>query len=144
MQIQFYFSNITATLPERKRLKLFIEGIFKKNSKKLNTLVIIFCSDDYLLDINKQFLEHDYYTDIITFNLSEDINIIDGELYISIDRVKDNSFTNKVSFMQELHRVIFHGVLHLCGFTDKSIRNKKAMTFQEDDCLEKYFDNNQY
>ena len=138
MPIQFYFTDTTVSLLERKRLKLFIESIFDKNNRQLSSLTIIFCSDEYLLDINKQFLQHDYYTDIITFNLSNDLSIIEGEIYISIDRVKDNALSHKVTIKQELHRVIFHGVLHLCGYKDKSIKAKKSMTLQEDYSLERY------
>lgn len=139
MLIQFYFTDTTVSLLERKRLKAFIQSIFDKNRRQLSSLTIIFCSDEYLLGINKQFLQHDYYTDIITFNLSNDLNIIDGEIYISIDRVKDNALFNYVTVKQELHRVIFHGILHLCGFKDKSILSKKNMTLQEDYSLERYF-----
>lgn len=139
MLIQFYFTDTTVSLLERKRLKAFIQSIFDKNRRQLSSLTIIFCSDEYLLGINKQFLQHDYYTDIITFNLSNDIKIIDGEIYISIDRVKDNALFNYVTVKQELHRVIFHGILHLCGFKDKSILSKKNMTLQEDYSLERYF-----
>lgn len=144
MPIQFYFTDITVSLTERKRLKLFIKSIFNKKERQLNSLTIIFCSDEYLLDINKQFLQHDYYTDIITFNLSENVSIIEGEIYISVDRVRDNALTNKVTIKQELHRVIFHGVLHLCGYKDKSAQAKKIMTAQEDNSLEKYFSLNLY
>ena len=144
MPIQFYFTDTTVSLLERKRLKLFIKSVFDKKERQLNFLTIIFCSDGYLLGINKQFLQHDYYTDIITFNLSEDVNIIEGEIYISIERVRDNALTNKVTVKQELHRVIFHGTLHLCGYLDKSIKAKKEMTYQENFSLERYFSLNLY
>ena len=144
MPIKFYFTDITMSLPERKRLKLFIKSVFIKKERHLNSLIIVFCTDEYLLEINKQFLQHDYYTDIITFNLSEDISIIEGEIYISIDRVRDNALTNKVTIQQELHRVIFHGVLHLSGYKDKSTKAKKEMTLQENYSLEKYFSLNLY
>ena len=144
MPIQFYFTDTTVSLLERKRLKLFMKSIFDKKERQLNSLTIIFCSDEYLLGINNQFLQHDYYTDIITFNLSEDVKIIEGEIYISVDRVKDNAITNNVTVKQELHRVIFHGVLHLCGYLDKSAKAKKEMTLQENYSLEIYFSLNLY
>ena len=144
MLIQFYFTDTTVLLLERKRLKLFIKSIFDKKERQLNSLTIIFCSDEYLLDINKQFLQHDYYTDIITFNLSEDIKVIEGEIYISVDRVRDNAISNKVTVKQELHRVLFHGVLHLCGYLDKSVKAKKEMTLQENYSLERYFSSDLY
>ena len=87
--------------------------------KKLASINYIFCSDKKLLEINQQFLHHDYYTDIITFDLSES-DYTQAEIYISIDRVKENAQTETVSFKSELHRVIFHGALHLCGYKDKS------------------------
>ena len=139
MPIQFIFTNTVIHLSERKRLKLFIERIFGQNKRALTNLSIIFCTDEYLLDINKRFLQHDYFTDIITFNLSEDANIIEGEIYISVDRIRENAADNKVSINKELHRVIFHGVLHLCGYKDKVSADKKEMTRLEDESLNKFF-----
>ena len=139
MSIQFFFIDTAIKLTERKRLKAYLESIFKKFKTPLNSLTVVFCTDDYLLEINKQFLNHDYYTDIITFNLAEGDDPIEGDVYISIDRVKDNSTNHHVNKTEELHRVIFHGVLHLCGFLDKSIKDKAAMTNAEDECLAEYF-----
>jgi len=139
MSIQFVFTNTSITLSNRKKLKLFIEKTFKQNRRKLISLAIIFCTDEYLLDINKRFLQHDYYTDIITFNLAENLDTVEGEIYISVDRIKENALSNKVSKKDELHRVIFHGVLHLCGYSDKSKVDKKVMTLMEDKTLKSYF-----
>jgi probable rRNA maturation factor len=111
----------------------------KREKKSLVSLFFIFCKDEYLLNINKQFLQHDDYTDIITFNLSDNINTIEGEIYISIDRIKENATLNRVSQKEELHRVMFHGVLHLCGYKDKTPKDKKKMTTAENKCLELYF-----
>ena len=119
MAIKFFFQQTKISLSDRNRLKAFIEQIFKNEKKTLSSINYIFCSDEYLLEINRQFLKHDYYTDIITFNLSEDPKKIEGEIYISIDRVRDNAKSHAVSFTNELHRVIFHGSLHLCGYRDK-------------------------
>ena len=127
------------TLKERNRLKKYIKSLFKKESKSLNTLSLVFCSDKYLLNINKEFLNHNYYTDIITFDLSTDTNLIDAEIYISIERVKENAKTFKSTIKTELHRVIFHGVLHLCGYQDKSQSQKTIMRNKEDQALKKYF-----
>lgn len=132
--IHFYFLK-PAALRDRRRLKAFILQVFKRHKTKLGSLNIIFCSDDYLLDINRQHLAHDYYTDIITFNLADEADPIEGEIYISIDRVRDNAIQAGTSFISELHRVIFHGVLHLCGFKDKSAEDKALMTKQEDRLL---------
>lgn len=139
MSIQFFFTETKVIVPERKRLKTFIKNIFKKENKKLTSLLFIFCSDEYLLNINRRFLQHDYYTDIITFNLSDTPKIIEGEIYISTDRIKHNALLMRVSNKHELHRIIFHGILHLCGYKDKPALKKKAMTSLEDACLAKYF-----
>jgi probable rRNA maturation factor len=138
MAISFLFNETNISLPERTRLKTFIQGFFKANRKRLDSLTYIFCTDDYLLDINQQFLQHDYYTDIITFNLSDKVNTIQGEIYISIDRVKENARDRNITLKQEIHRVIFHGVLHLCGYKDKSPTQKAEMRAAEDKCLRAY------
>jgi rRNA maturation RNase YbeY len=98
----------------------------------------VFCSDAYLLQINKDFLNHDYYTDIITFPLEETETSVDAEIYISVDRVKDNASTLKAQFNMELQRVIFHGVLHLCGFDDKTKKQQAIMQKMEDEWIEKF------
>ena len=121
---------------QRRLLKKFIIQLFIKEKKSLQSIDIIFCSDEYLLQINKQHLQHDFYTDIITFDLSESLaNPIIGELYISIDRVKDNSALRDEKFSTELLRVIFHGLLHLCGFKDKTKSDIKTMREKEDEYL---------
>ena len=126
-------------LKQRRFLKKFIIQLFVKEKKPLQSIAIIFCSDEYLLQINKQHLQHDFYTDIITFDLSESLaNPIIGELYISIDRVKDNSALRDEKFSSELLRVIFHGLLHLCGFKDKKAKDIKTMRQKEDEYLNLY------
>ena len=139
MPIQFFLSNTKITLKEKARLKLFIAGIFRKNQIKLRSLSFIFCSDQRILEINKAYLKHDYYTDIITFDLADPGNPVEGEVYISVDRIRDNAEIQQVTLKQELHRVIFHGVLHLCGYKDKLARDKKNMTAEEEKCLRSYF-----
>ena len=126
-------------LEQRRLLKKFIIQLFFKEKKFLQSIDIIFCSDDYLLEINKQHLQHDFYTDIITFDLSDSpSNPIIGELYISIDRVKDNAALRNQEFSIELIRVIFHGLLHLCGFKDKTKSDIKTMREKEDEYLGLY------
>ena len=126
-------------LKQRRLLKKFIIQFFIKEKKSLQSIDIIFCSDEYLLEINKQHLQHDFYTDIITFDLSESSsNPIIGELYISIDRVKDNSALRHEKFSTELLRVIFHGLLHLCGYKDKIKSDIKTIREKEDDYLGLY------
>ena len=127
------------SLSHRRSLKAFISGIFKKEKVKLGEVNYIFCSDKYLLDINRQYLQHDFFTDIITFNLADKGGPILGEIYISIDRVRENARDHSVSFQQEIHRVIFHGILHLCGYNDKTKDQIKKMRAREDYYLKKYF-----
>ncbi len=100
-------------------------------------ITVVFVTDEYLLEINKTHLDHDYYTDIITFDYTES-NFISGDLFISFDRVLDNSKEFNVSSFNELCRVIFHGVLHLCGYKDKSSEDEKLMRAKESFYLEKY------
>ena len=126
-------------LHNRRFLKLFIHQLFKKEGKLLQSLDIIFCSDEYLLEINNKHLQHDYYTDIITFDFSDSNSTqTTGELYISVDRVKDNALSLHTKFDTELLRVIFHGALHLCGFKDKSSKDIKQMREKEDEYLNQY------
>ncbi|HTB52626.1 MAG TPA: rRNA maturation RNase YbeY [Ferruginibacter sp.] len=138
MEIQFFYIDRTITLAKRTELKAFIKNVFKREKKVVTSLTYVFCSDTYLLDINKQFLNHDYFTDIVTFNLSSDKNKIQGEIYISIDRVRDNANLLGVTIKSELHRVIFHGVLHLCGYKDKTLADEKTMRSMEDKYLQLY------
>lgn len=135
--IHFHFLK-TYSLQERTALKTFIEGIFKKEKIKLAEVHYIFCADEYLLDINRRFLQHDYFTDIITFNLAEKREPVTAEIYISVDRVKDNAATLGVPAKEEMLRVIFHGILHLCGYKDKSTAQKKEMRAREDYYLRRY------
>ena len=139
MSVQFYFKDTSINIPQRKRLRSFIIDIFNKEGYPLHSIDYIFCSDQFLLKINRDFLNHDYYTDIITFNLGEGKQPIIGEIYISADRVKENARIFKTSFKKELHRVVFHGVLHLCGYKDKSKDQVSLMRSMEDRYLALYF-----
>lgn len=135
--IQFNFLE-PISLAGRNRLKRFLIALFKKERKPLAELQYVFCSDPYLLDINRQFLQHDYYTDIITFNLAEKGQPTQGEIYISVDRVRDNAQNFDSSLKRELHRVIFHGALHLCGFKDKTPKEEIKMRKMEEKYLALY------
>lgn len=138
--VKFFYNDVAPYLPNRQKLKGFIASIFTKEGKRaLDNLNYIFCTDEYLLQVNRNFLQHDYYTDIITFDLSDMPKTVSGEIYISIDRVKDNAATQGVSFTEELHRVIFHGALHLCGYKDKKPAEVKVMRKAEDKYLGLYF-----
>lgn len=105
-----------------------------QEDKELGDVTIIFCSDDYLLEVNREHLDHDYYTDIITFDYS-DFPIVSGDLFISVDRVKENATDFNVSFEHELHRVIIHGFLHLCGYFDKTNEDELLMRSKENQAL---------
>ncbi|MCO5241369.1 MAG: rRNA maturation RNase YbeY [Chitinophagaceae bacterium] len=137
----FHFLYRQFTLKNRNELKRFINNIFIEEKKKAISLQYIFCSDKYLLDINRQYLQHDYFTDIITFNLGSEKEI-EGEIYISVERVKENARILHTSFKEEIHRVIFHGVLHLCGYKDKLKKEKEDMRRKEDRLLQRYFNKN--
>ena len=155
MPITFHNADIKFSLRNRTALRKFITAQANQSIK----LSYIFCSDEYLLNINRQFLNHDYYTDIITFPLSEDKKHIEAEIYISIERVKENSAKFKVQNTKrkdksnpsplgegarradgvtELHRVMFHGVLHLLGYKDKTKAQKTEMRKMEDKWLKKF------
>jgi rRNA maturation RNase YbeY len=137
--IQFFSADVGIPSFKRKQLRQFLPSITNEYGMELQDITYIFCSDDYLLDINKRFLAHDYYTDIISFNLAEEKNEVRAELYISVERVKDNAKCLKVAFQQELHRVIFHGLLHMCGFKDKTKAQQKVMRQTEERWLGRYF-----
>jgi rRNA maturation RNase YbeY len=139
-EVQFFFLQPVSVLKQRLALKSFLQKTAQKEGRPIASLNIIFCSDDYLLNINKQYLNHDYYTDIITFDLSESKKgPVTAELYISYDRVKDNARQMKATTTKELHRVIFHGLLHLLGYKDKSTKDQMEMRKMEDKLLAKYF-----
>jgi len=139
MTVQFFFSESLIKLSERRRLKAFIKQLFVAEGVSLFSVRYIFCSDQYLLSINREFLLHDYYTDIITFCLSELAEQVEGEIYISTERVEENAELVGVDLNNELHRVIFHGALHLCGYKDKKRSDKKKMTDAENKYLQLYF-----
>jgi len=139
MEINLFFQN-AITLKERGKLKLFIISLMKKEGFKPKDISIIFCSDKYLLEINKQHLNHNYFTDIITFDLTpKNEKEITAELYISTDRVKFNAKDYNTTISNELHRVIFHGILHLCGYKDKSKKDIAFMRAKEQEYLSLYF-----
>ena len=120
-----------------RQLKPFIKTLVLSEGFVSGDIAVVFCSDEYLLKVNQDFLNHDYYTDIITFDYCEN-GIINGDLLISLDRVLDNCSNERTSFQEELHRVIFHGILHLCGFKDKSKKDIEVMRFKESYYLNLY------
>jgi len=136
--IFFNKADKNTTLTNKVALKAFIEKQVKKEGLTIESLHYVFCSDKYLLDINKQFLQHDYYTDIISFDLSEVPGHLLAEVYISVDRVKENAKMLGVGYSTELLRVIFHGALHFCGYKDKKPADAKLMRSMEDRWLKAY------
>ncbi len=137
--IEFHYQTRNFSLAERNRLKAFIPDIFRSYRKAFVGCRFIFCSDPYVLDLNRSFLKHDYLTDILTFRLSEPDAPIEGEIYISIDRVRENARSFAQPFYRELHRVVFHGCLHLCGLRDKSKTDQVVMRKAEETWLRRYF-----
>lgn len=137
-KVHFFYPNKRYYIKHSQSLKKFIERIFKEERKSLDTMNYIFCSDLMLLDINKKYLNHNYLTDIITFDLSEQSQKIKAEVYISIERVKENAIKFETSLNNEILRVMFHGVLHLCGYKDKTITQKKIMREKEGFYIKEY------
>ncbi|MFM9911131.1 MAG: rRNA maturation RNase YbeY [Chitinophagaceae bacterium] len=136
--VRFYFNDVHITLKEKTRLKKFLLLLFKSEGCFVKNINVVFCTDSYLLDINTAFLKHDYFTDIVTFSYSNQKKFIDGELYISAERIRENSQMHKTSLKEELHRVIFHGCLHLCGYRDKTSQEIKKMRERENYYLRLY------
>ena len=132
-KVKFNYADIAGVvLKDKTSIKRFIEEVFSMETKGLAKIDYIFCSDPYLLEMNKSYLQHDYYTDIITFDLSELDGPTVGEVYISVDRVKDNALVHGALIETELLRVILHGTLHLCGYKDKKKSEITIMRQKED------------
>ncbi|HMH33453.1 MAG TPA: rRNA maturation RNase YbeY [Puia sp.] len=138
-QISFHSLVPVTALKDRKRFKSFLSRLFVLEKTRLNSLAIIFSDDNDLLSINKEWLHHDYLTDTISFLLSEPEDPVLGEIYISIDRVKDNARTFQTTIREELHRVIIHSCLHLCGYDDTTKDLKEKMRKLENKWLARYF-----
>lgn len=129
--ISFHSEDVDFHLVNEKNTIKWVKHSIKIESKALGEISYIFCSDEYLLKLNQDYLNHNTYTDIITFDYTEE-NIVSGDIFISIDRVKENAIKFKVDFAQELSRVIIHGVLHLMGYKDKNTSDKELMRGKED------------
>lgn len=133
-KIFFHCEDVDFTLPNETKTIEWLTQIITNEKKITGNISYIFCSDEHLLTINKEYLNHDYYTDIITFDYT-DKGIVSGDIFISIDRIKDHANDYKVTFENELYRVIAHGVLHLIGYNDKTDEEQELMTKMEDTCL---------
>jgi probable rRNA maturation factor len=129
--IHYHNEDHSYKISDKLKIRNWVKKIVELENKTLGTINYIFVSDEYLLKLNNESLNHDYYTDIITFDYTEK-SIISGDLFISIDRVIDNAKQLNVLFIDELHRVMIHGVLHLCGYGDKSTKEEKIMRSKED------------
>lgn len=137
-KIIFHFLYKKFNLINRKALKEFVVKLFENEKKDIGDINYIFCSDDFLFKINLDYLNHDYYTDIITFPLHNKSEPITADIFISIERIKENSLLYKVSFKDELLRIIIHGALHLCGYKDKTKEQIKDIRRKEDKYLLQY------
>jgi rRNA maturation RNase YbeY len=134
-ETQFFTEDISFTLRNKNKLRKWIQVVIGNEKKLPGSLNFVFCSDEYLHKLNVQYLDHDTLTDIITFDLSENADEISGEIYISIDRVKENAKKFTVPFYNELQRVMIHGILHLAGYHDKTQEQVTIMRGKEDKCL---------
>ena len=134
--INFFSEEVDFKLPNKTSIVNWIKKIIAlESNRQIITITYIFCSDDFLSQINIKYLNHNTLTDIITFNNSDDDRYIDSDIYISIDRVFENSLSFNADRMDELHRVMIHGILHLLGYKDSNDNEKKIMRKKENECL---------
>ena len=138
MKINFYTEEVELPKFDTSKTSQWLSNIIHFFNFDVGEVAVIFTSDEFLLTMNRNYLQHDYFTDIITFNYSSNKKI-SGDLFISIDRIEDNAKTFDVNFSFELHRVIVHGVLHLLGFDDHNEKDIQEMRYQENIWLEQYF-----
>ena len=138
MTITFQAEGIDLPKIEEEKLSEWINDVAQKHSKVVGEISYLFCDDEKILEVNKEYLDHDFYTDIITFDYSED-NIISGDILISLQTVESNSQMYQTDYLEELHRVIIHGILHLCGLKDGTIEEEKLMRDAENSALEILF-----
>jgi len=136
MPIKFFNEDTKFPLKERRRLKKWVDYVIQEEGFQLGDINFIYTSDNYLLRLNKEYLSHNYFTDIVTFNYCEE-PLINGDIFISIDTVKNNSKRFDVSFLEELRRVMVHGVLHLIGYDDQKDEEKSTMREKENYYLER-------
>jgi len=130
-KITFNFEDLSPFLKNRGNLRLWLQASAKKEKQRINAVNYIFCSDKHLLSINKQYLNHNYFTDVITFQY-DDNEGVSGDIFISYDRIKENAKEFNQSISNELHRVMVHGLLHLLGYKDKNTEQQKVMKSKED------------
>ncbi len=134
MPVSFHTQSISFKIKQSRLLKQWVKAVVEQQGKHLGEVSYVFCSDEYLLEMNREHLQHDYYTDIITFDYGQG-QVVSGDLFISIDRVRDNADNERVAFEEELHRVMIHGILHLLGFKDKKKEEQEVMRLEENQAL---------
>lgn len=134
MAVSYYAEDIKMPSLKRRETTKWIREVAAVHQMKVGDVAYIFCSDEKILEVNKEYLQHDYYTDIITFDYTED-GVINGDVFISLETVKSNAEEFGVTFDQELHRIIIHGILHLCGIDDKGPGERENMTAKENEAL---------
>ena len=131
MSIKFFSEDLPLPKIKKRFIANWLKEVILFESKRVGEISFIFCSDEYLLDVNRKYLDHDYYTDVITFDYVEG-EMVSGDIFISLDRVSENARNLNLSFLEELDRIMVHGVLHLLGYKDKSKKDKILMTERED------------
>ena len=134
----FFSENKNFKISNKKEIRALLKKICKKENKKISFINCVFCSDNRLLEINKKYLNHVSLTDVVTFDFTPNKKNLEGDIYISVDRVKENAKKYKETFKKELLRVIIHGLLHLIGFLDKTKEEKNTMTLKENEYLSLY------
>ncbi|AWW30744.1 rRNA maturation RNase YbeY [Echinicola strongylocentroti] len=140
MAINFFQEDINYNLPQKNLTKRWLREIGQKEGFKITDLNYIFCTDEYLYQINVDYLDHDTYTDIITFDNSEEENLLEGDIFVSIERIIDNAKTQNQDTYRETIRVISHGLLHLCGYKDKTKEEAQLMRAKEDEAIKHFFE----
>ena len=138
MAVFFHFQDVKDTLSQKRKHKRWIASVIESNNRELGNINYIFCGDNYLLSINQQHLKHNTLTDILTFDLSDDNNVVSADIFISLDRVQENSIKLGIPFENELRRVMIHGILHILGQKDKTEKDKSRMRSAEDVALAKF------
>ncbi|MFL5808607.1 MAG: rRNA maturation RNase YbeY [Flavisolibacter sp.] len=134
-KVTFHYVDVSFYFPKRTQLKSFLLQQLRKEGRKVEALNYVFCTDEYLLTMNQQYLQHDTLTDIITFELSPKAQPLVADIYISVERVRENALTFRTSFKDEILRVIFHGALHLSGYKDKTSADTQLMRKKEEEYL---------
>lgn len=134
MAIRYYSQDVPLPAFKKRTINEWIKTVASGHAKKIGTITYLFCTDQKIIEVNKDYLQHDYYTDIITFDYTED-DVISGDLLISLDTVRSNAEMFKVDFMDELYRVVIHGILHLCGINDQTSTEQMRMTDEENNAL---------